>query len=101
MLPVCNCVVLQAVRAVLLSTQGAVITLPYCYCNSEVRRVVTTRWQYTALGPVCLTVCRWARWNMVRTVGSECQQARASVATTNTVYLTQVSTAQLVSSRTV
>ena len=29
--------VFQAIRATLLSTQGFVVTLPYCYLNTEVR----------------------------------------------------------------
>ena len=33
----------QGVRAALLSTQGAVVTLPYCFLNTEVNTVVGTR----------------------------------------------------------
>ena len=36
----------QGVRAALLSTQGAVVTLPYCFLNTEVNTVVATRSQY-------------------------------------------------------
>ena len=36
--------IFQSFRAAFLSTTGAVITLPYCYCNSEVRRAVQTRY---------------------------------------------------------
>ena len=68
--------IFQSVRAVLLSTQGAVITLPYCYLNSEVQGVIKTRWQ---------------RWKMVRNVeyASQCQSTRTSVAT-STIYYAQV-----------
>ena len=34
---------IQGVRAALLSTQGAVVTLPYCFLNTEVNTVVGTR----------------------------------------------------------
>ena len=37
---------IQGVRAALLSTQGAVVTLPYCFLNTEVNTVVATRSQY-------------------------------------------------------
>ena len=68
--------IFQSVRAVLLSTQGAVITLPYCYLNSEVQGVIKTRWR---------------RWQMVRNVeyASTCQSTRTSVAT-STIYYAQV-----------
>ena len=43
--------IFQSIRAVFLSTTGAVITLPYCYCNSEVRKAISTRWDMiTKLG---------------------------------------------------
>ena len=68
--------IFQSVRAVLLSTQGAVITLPYCYLNSEVQGVIKTRWQ---------------RWKMVRNIeyALQCQSTRTSVAT-STIYYAQV-----------
>jgi len=50
--------IFQAVRAALLSTQGAVITLPYCYLNTEVKGILTIRWK---------------RWKMIRILESECQ----------------------------
>ena len=34
-------IVFEIVRAALLSTQGAIITLPYCFLNTEVQGVVT------------------------------------------------------------
>ena len=66
--------IFQSVRAVLLSTQGAVITLPYCYLNSEVQGVIK---------------CHWERWKMVRNVEYECQSTRTSLAT-STIYYAQV-----------
>ena len=66
--------IFQSVRAVLLSTQGAVITLPYCYLNSEVQGVIKNRWN---------------RRQMVRNVGYASQSARTSVAT-STIYYAQV-----------
>ena len=65
--------IFQAVRAALLSTQGAVITLPYCFLNSEVQGVVKLHWE---------------RWKMVRNVGFECQSTRTSLAH-STVYYAQ------------
>lgn len=65
--------IFQSLRAALLSTAGAVITLPYCYCNSEVRRAIATRWR---------------RWKMVRNVGFEQCRPRTSVAT-NSTYISQ------------
>ena len=47
--------IFQSFRAAFLSTTGAVITLPYCYCNSEVRRAVQTR--YTTLRIHILICC--------------------------------------------
>ena len=43
-------------RVCLLSTQGAVITLPYCYLNSEVQQALLVRWR---------------RWRLVRRVEAE------------------------------
>ena len=45
--------IFQAVRAALLSTQGAVITLPYCYLNTEVQGIF---------------MMHWNRWKTVRVV---------------------------------
>ena len=66
--------IFQSVRAVLLSTQGAVITLPYCYLNTEVQGVLRTRWD---------------RWQMVRNVEYASQSTRTSLAT-STIYYAQV-----------
>ena len=48
--------VFQIVRVLLLSSQGAVITLPYCYLNTEVQTAVCSRWK---------------RWRMIRNMESE------------------------------
>ena len=45
--------VFQAIRAALLSSQGAVITLPYCYLNTEVQGIL---------------MMHWNRWKTVRMV---------------------------------
>ena len=63
--------IFQAVRAALLSTQGAVITLPYCFLNSEVQGVVKLHWE---------------RWKMVRNVGFESQSTRTSLAHSAVYY---------------
>ena len=63
--------IFHAVRAGLLSLQGAVITLPYCFFNTEVQGVV---------------VMHWRRWKMVRSVGYECQSARTSLAHSAVYY---------------
>ena len=57
--------IFQAVRAALLSTHGAVITLPYCYLNTEVQSILTIRWK---------------RWRMIRIMESECQSRKSSPA---------------------
>ena len=48
--------IFQIVRCVLLSTQGLVISLPYCYLNSEVQEALMVRWR---------------RWRLVRRVEAE------------------------------
>ena len=58
--------IFQAVRAALLSTQGALITMPYCYFNTEVQSSLTNHWE---------------RWKMIRTLDSECQSRKTSLAT--------------------
>ena len=67
--------IFQAVRAALLSTQGAVIILPYFFLNSEVQGVVKLHCE---------------RWKMVHNVGFECQSTRTSLAH-STVYYAQES----------
>ena len=57
--------IFQTIRAALLSTQGAVITLPYCYFNTEVQSILTNHWK---------------RWKMIRSLESECQSRRTSLA---------------------
>ena len=57
--------IFQGVRAGLLSTQGAVITLPYCFLNAEVQGVLKQHWE---------------RWKMIRNVGFERQSTRTSLA---------------------
>ena len=63
--------IFQSVRAALLSTQGAVITLPYCFLNTEVQGVVKLHWE---------------RWKMVRNVGFECQSTGTSLAHSAVYY---------------
>ena len=60
--------VFKAVEAVIVSSQGFVISLPYCFFNSEVQGVVRSH---------------WARWRMVRTVGRS-PVPRSSLATSTT-----------------
>ena len=56
-------VVFHAVEAVIMSTQGFVISLLFCFFNGEVVGVVTTHWR---------------RWRMVRTVGRSCSRPSTS-----------------------
>jgi hypothetical protein len=48
--------VLSALEAVTQATQGLVISLPFCFLNSELQGVVRNHWR---------------RWRMVRTVGRD------------------------------
>merc|ERR1711915_166005 len=64
--------VFQAMKVLLLSTQGAVITLPYCYLDTEVQEVLRTRWK---------------RWRMVRSTGMVTPSIGA---TARTVHCTQM-----------
>lgn len=64
--------VFKAVEAVIVSSQGFVISLPYCFFNSEVQGVV---WSH------------WVRWRMVRTVG-RATMPRTSLATSTTYCTT-------------
>merc|ERR550517_1198782 len=63
----------DAMEAVIMSTQGFVISLPYCFLNSEVQGVVKNH---------------WSRWRMVRTVGKNTTRAN-SVSTNATYYINQ------------
>merc|ERR1719357_1319584 len=58
---------------IIMSTQGFVISLPYCFLNSEVQGVVKNH---------------WSRWRMVRTVGKNTTRAN-SVSTNATYYINQ------------
>ena len=59
--------IFQVIRAFLLSTQGALVTLPYCYLNTEVQGML---------------LLRFNRWRAVRLVDSEClSTTRASLVT--------------------
>ena len=49
-------VIYEGIRASLLSFQGLIITLPYCFFNGEVQGVLFRH---------------WTRWRMVQEVGSE------------------------------
>jgi len=46
--------IFRAIEAVIISSHGLVITLPFCFLNTEVQAVVRTHWR---------------RWKMVRNVG--------------------------------
>jgi len=49
--------VFRAIEAAIMSSHGLVITLPFCFLNTEVQAVVKTHWR---------------RWRMVRNVGKTC-----------------------------
>lgn len=55
--------VFQICRSLILSTQGLVISLPYCFLNSEVQTRLKKRWE---------------RWRMVRSVGGYTRTVRIS-----------------------
>jgi len=60
--------IFQVIRCVLLSTQGLVISLPYCYLNTEVQTVMRTHYR---------------RWQLIRDVGTPgTMSARASISAT-------------------
>ena len=67
--------IFQAVRAALLSSQGAVITLPYCYLNTEVQGIL---------------IMHWNRWKTVRMVEYEYQSSARTSTGTITSLLGQV-----------
>ena len=64
--------VFQIVRCVLLSTQGLVISLPYCYLNTEVQMVIKTHYK---------------RWQLIRNVGTGQMSHRPSLSA-STAYTT-------------
>jgi len=70
----------DAMEAVITSTQGFVISLPYCFLNSEVQGVVRSH---------------WSRWRMVRTVGKNNTTRANSVSTNATYYINQKSGVQV------
>ena len=59
----------EGVRAILLSIQGGVITLPYCFLNSEVHNVIHSHWN---------------RWKMVQSVGR--RPTMTSVLHSNSIF---------------
>jgi len=65
--------VFNAVEAVIVSTQGFVISLPYCFLNSEVQGVLRSHWR---------------RWWMVRSVG-RASLSRNSLGTSSTYFVNQ------------
>ena len=70
----------DAMEAVIVSTQGFVISLPYCFLNSEVQGVVRSH---------------WSRWRMVRTVGKNNTTRANSLSTNATYYINQKSGVQV------
>ena len=67
----------DAMEAVITSTQGFVISLPYCFLNSEVQGVVRNH---------------WSRWWMVRTVGKI--NTKADSLATNTTFMSRQDSAE-------
>ena len=67
----------DAMEAVITSTQGFVISLPYCFLNSEVQGVVRNH---------------WSRWWMVRTVGKN--KTKAESLATNTTFMSRQDSAE-------
>ena len=70
----------DAMEAVIMSTQGFVISLPYCFLNSEVQGVVRSHWR---------------RWRMVRMVGKNNNTRANSLSTNATYYVNQKSGVQV------
>ena len=68
----------DAMEAVIVSTQGFVISLPYCFLNSEVQGVVRSH---------------WSRWLMVRTVGKN-QGTKAESLATNATFISRQDSAE-------
>jgi len=71
--------VFNAAEAVIVSSQGFVISLPYCFLNSEVQGVVRSHWR---------------RWWMVRTVGRS-SLSRNSLGTSSTYFVNQKTNVQV------
>eukprot|EP00090_Calanus_glacialis_P008808 TRINITY_DN17144_c0_g1_i1.p1 TRINITY_DN17144_c0_g1~~TRINITY_DN17144_c0_g1_i1.p1 ORF type:complete len:483 (-),score=95.59 TRINITY_DN17144_c0_g1_i1:231-1679(-) len=61
-------IVFQIVRAVVLSTQGLVISLLYCFLNGEIQ---------------CVIRSHWCRWKMVRMVGRDRSYTQTSFVNSN------------------
>ena len=68
----------DAMEAVIVSTQGLVISLPYCFLNSEVQGAVRSHWR---------------RWMMVRTVGKN-QGTKADSLATNATFISRQDSAE-------
>ena len=66
----------DCVEAVIASTQGLVISLPYCFLNSEVQGVLANHWK---------------RWRLVRTVGRSSAHlaTQTSINTSSTYVINQ------------
>jgi len=62
----------QIIRSMLLSTQGLVISLPYCYLNTEVQSVIRNHYR---------------RWQLIRNVGTGHMSERGSISA-STAYTT-------------
>merc|ERR1719154_280024 len=67
--------VFQITRAIILSTQGLVISMLYCFLNGEIQLVVKTHWY---------------RWKMVRTVGRDRRYTQTSFLNCNLLVNTNV-----------
>ena len=65
----------DCVEAVIASAQGLVISLPYCFLNSEVQGVLASHWK---------------RWRMVRAVGRSSPQINTSTYFVNQKFSDQV-----------
>ena len=70
------------VEAVMTSTQGFIISLPYCFLNGEVQNVIRIKMR---------------RWQMMRTVGrSGNLSARTSITASQTYFVSQRCTGQVI-----
>ena len=66
--------IFQHARAVLLSTQGFVITLPYCFLNTEARTVLKHNWE---------------RWKANRLIGNDNNSSRDTHSTRNSISMAE------------